>query len=142
MMFPNQPQPESRKGFTLLELILVLVILVVLASVTVRVFSNTRKSSMIRIAKTEVGNIRTAIDQYEIEMGQYPSNLEELVKKPSGDDGSMWSGPYIEQVKKDPWNNDYRLKAPGTHNTDTFDLWSVGPDGQEGTDDDIGNWNL
>jgi general secretion pathway protein G len=84
---------------------------------------------------------KSAIQMYRLDTRQYPSDLEELITKPS--DAALanrWGGPYMDKIAKDPWENDYRFAAPGKHNADSFDVWSVGPDGQDGSADDIGNW--
>ena len=71
-----------------------------------------------------------------------PADLKDLVDKPSDSKlAERWHGPYLDRKSPvDPWDNDYKFAAPGKHNTDSFDIWSIGPDGQDGTDDDIGNW--
>jgi general secretion pathway protein G len=129
-------------GFTLMEVLLVLVILVVLASLAVNVFSGTQEKADQRAAAAQVGLYKTAIQMYRFDTKQYPGNLEELVNKP-GDStlANRWGGPYMDKIAKDPWDNDYRFAAPGKHNTEGFDVWSVGPDGQDGSADDIGNWD-
>ena len=133
--------PHNRSGFTLMEVLLVLVILVVLASLAVNVFSGTQAKADQRAAAAQVGLYKTAIQMYRFDTKQYPSDLQELVTKP-GDStlAARWGGPYMDKIAKDPWDNDYRFAAPGKHNSDGFDVWSVGPDGQDGSDDDIGNW--
>ena len=78
-------------------------------------------------------------------MGDYPSTAEglaALIAAPA-DKADRWHGPYVENNKKlplDPWKHDYKYAYPGTHNKDGYDLWSTGPDGVDGTPDDIGNW--
>jgi general secretion pathway protein G len=74
-------------------------------------------------------------------MKKYPAALQELIAKP-GDAAmaSKWGGPYMDKIAKDPWERDFQYVSPGKHNVDSFDVWSNGPDGQDGTADDIGNW--
>jgi general secretion pathway protein G len=128
-------------GFTLMEVLLVLVILVVLASLAVNVFSGTQDKADRSAAAAQVGLYKRAIDLYRLNTRQYPSDLQELVTKPNDATlASRWGGPYMDKIAKDPWDNDYRFAAPGKHNPDSFDVWSVGPDGQDGSADDIGNW--
>jgi general secretion pathway protein G len=132
---------RARGGFTLMEVLLVLVILVVLASLAVNMFTGTQEKADQRAAAAQVGLYKSAINMYRMDTRQYPDGLEALITKPS--DAAMadrWSGPYMDKIAKDPWGNDYRLEAPGKHNADGFDVWSVGPDGQDGSADDIGNW--
>ncbi|QDU55447.1 type II secretion system major pseudopilin GspG [Aeoliella mucimassa] len=132
---------SRREGFTLIELLLVLAILVVLGAMATAIFGGTREKALVDAAKGEIGILKGAVDRYEWHMKEYPSSLEDLINQPSGDNASDWGGPYLDgqEINKDPWNNDYRLAAPGKHN-EKYDLWSLGPDRQDGTDDDIGNW--
>ena len=132
-----------REGFTLIELLLVLAILVVLGSMTVAFFGGTRQKAYRDAARGEIGILAGGVDRYEFDMRNYPSSLDELIKAPSGDTASDWGGPYIKgsEINEDPWGNKYRLAVPGKKNTESYDLWSLGPDGQDGTDDDIGNWD-
>lgn len=81
-----------------------------------------------------------AVESYKEDTDTYPGNLaglKALVVEP--DDVSGWDGPYIPEIPLDPWGNAYRYCSPGIHNPDSYDLWSLGPDGVP-SDDDIGNW--
>ena len=136
-------QRRDRAGFTLIELLFVLAILVVLASMVVTMFSGTQEKALKDAAKGQVGIFKSAVNLYKFHTRNYPSDLSGLTAKPSDANvASRWAGPYLDSAKvpMDPWDRDYRFVAPGKHNPDTFDVWSVGPDGQDGTDDDIGNW--
>ncbi|MFO0790251.1 MAG: type II secretion system major pseudopilin GspG [Pirellulales bacterium] len=136
---------RDRAGFTLIELLLVLAILVVLASMVVTMFSGTQEKALKDAAKGQVGIFKSAINLYKFHTRNYPSDLSALTTKPSDANvASRWAGPYLDagKVPLDPWDRDYRFVAPGKHNADSFDVWSVGPDGQDGTDDDIGNWEI
>ncbi len=84
--------------------------------------------------------IKLAIDQFKTNNGHYPKSLQDLVQQPV--DGKNWRGPYFNPPKLpiDPWGNPYIYGYPGKHNTDGYDLFSAGPDGKPGTDDDIVNW--
>jgi len=85
------------------------------------------------------GGVALALDLYEADNGRYPSSLESLITKPA--EARKWRGPYLKKgVPKDPWGNPYSYKHPGIRNQSMYDLSSVGPDGQEGTEDDIANW--
>ena len=86
------------------------------------------------------GGIKSALGQYKVDNGSYPKSLQDLVQKP--DDATNWHGPYFDPPKLpvDPWGNNYFYNYPGTHNTNAYDLFSAGPDGRIGTEDDIGNW--
>lgn len=135
---------RDRDGFTLMEVLLVLVILVVLASMAVSILGGTQEQAMKDAAKGQVGIFKSAINLYKFHTKEYPETLEGLFLKPDDEKlAERWSGPYIDATKVplDPWDNEYKFVEPGEHNTDTFDVWSVGPDGQEGNEDDIGNWD-
>jgi len=135
------PRRARRAGFTLIEVLLVLIILVIIGSLAVNVFTGTQDKASINAAKSNVGLVRGAIDLYRLDMNKYPAKLDDLWTKPS--DAAVadkWSGPYMEQLKPDPWGNAYQYTAQGKHNTDKYDFWSNGPDGQSGSEDDIGNW--
>jgi general secretion pathway protein G len=133
---------RSRRGFTLMEVLLVLVILVVLASLAVNVFSGTQEKADQRAAAAQVGLYKTAIRMYQFDTKQYPDDLQALITRPSDAKISeRWGGPYMDKISRDPWDNEYRFAAPGKHNPEGFDVWSVGPDGQDGSADDIGNWD-
>ena len=130
-----------RRGFTLLELLLVLVILAVLAALVVPKFAGRSQQARETAAKTDVSSLSTALGTFEIDNGRYPNSDEgiaALSAAPSGLDA--WKGPYLQRpIANDPWGNPYVYKFPGSKNPNGFDLYSFGPDGREGNDD-IGNW--
>ena len=133
----------TRAGFTLMEVLLVLVILVILASLAISTYRGVQNRALKNAAKTKVGMVASQIDVYQLDMRSFPATLRDLIDKPSDPRmADRWSGPYLKDsaALRDPWENDIRYAAPGKHNTDSFDVWSVGPDGQDGTQDDIGNW--
>jgi general secretion pathway protein G len=131
-----------QRGFTLIELLLVLVILAVLAVIVVPKFAGRTEDARKTAARTQVSAISSAIRMFEVDVGRYPSNeegLHALMEAPGNAKG--WRQPYLEQaLGDDPWGNPYGYKMPGTHNPSGFDVYSIGPDGTEGSDDDIGNW--
>lgn len=135
-----------RKGFTLLEILLVVGLLALLAAFAIPNFitqGEEAKKKMVRAAIGPNGTITQAIDMYKFNTGQYPEELKYLVEKPRDDDvAKKWTGPYIKDLAmlKDPWDNDYMYQAPGQRNQDGIDLWSKGADGRDGTEDDINNW--
>ena len=133
---------RRRDGFTLMEVLLVLIILVVLASLSVGIFTGTRKKANEQAARAQIGALETPIDTFHMHCNQYPGSLSDLRQSPSDTAiASSWGGPYLKKaVGADPWGNQYQYVTPGKHNTDTYDIWSHGPDGQAGTEDDIGNW--
>ncbi len=93
----------------------------------------------IAAAKTQIVNFKTAINLFREESGHFPRNLDDLVVQPK--DFTNWQ-PYLDTktVPLDPWQHPYIYRFPGRHNTNSFDLISLGPDGREGTEDDIKNW--
>ncbi|HAK97239.1 MAG TPA: type II secretion system protein GspG [Planctomycetes bacterium] len=136
---------ESRRrgGFSLIELLLVLVILATLAALVVTKFAGRSKQAKVTAAETEVSRLETALDAFEIDVGRYPTSqegLRALYDQPGN--AESWKGPYLKRgIPMDPWRNEYIYEYPGRYNQDGFDLHSPGPDGQDGTDDDIKNWS-
>jgi len=132
---------NARAGFTLIELLLVMVIIAILAAIVVPTFVGRSQQARITRAKADIANLGTCLHAVEIDTGSYPATLDGLVTAPSSN-AEDWHGPYIQGgVPNDPWKHPYVYKYPGQHNTGSFDLSSMGPDGQEGTDDDIDNWS-
>jgi general secretion pathway protein G len=86
------------------------------------------------------GGIKSALDQYKVDNGDYPKSIQDLVKK--SDDAKNWRGPYFDppRIPIDPWGNNYIYEFPGKHNPTGYDLYSAGPDGKPGDNDDIANW--
>lgn len=130
-----------RRGFTLIELLLVMVILLVLAGLVVPKFTNRTKEAKNTAARTDISNLSTALDAFEVDNGRYPTNdegLNSLVNFAST--GSSEARSYINKIPVDPWGNSYIYQNPGSHNALGFDLSSYGPDGREGGGDDLTNW--
>ena len=130
------------RGFTLIELLLVLVILGVLAAIVVPKFAGRTEQARQAAAKTQISSFATVLDAYEVDNGFYPkgkSGLNDLVQ--ASRDAKNWRGPYLKEVPKDPWGNDYVYECPGKNNPTSYDVSSMGPDGQMGTEDDINNWS-
>jgi general secretion pathway protein G len=133
----------SAAGFTLLELLVVMVIIGLLAGyVGPRYFAQVGKSQ-IKTARAQIDALEKALDQYRLDTGHYPTmeqNLVALVVRPSAE--SRWDGPYLKKnVPQDPWGNPYVYRIPGQNGE--FDLLSYGKDGQPGGADeaaDITNW--
>lgn len=134
---------RSPKGFTLLELLVVMVIIGLLAGyVGPRFFSQIGKSE-VNTARAQIDAFEKALDQYRLDVGRYPASeqgLAALMQAPAG--VSRWAGPYLKKaVPADPWGQPYQYRQPGEHGE--FDLLSWGADGKpggEGIDADIGNW--
>ena len=136
-----------RRGFTLLEILVVLAIIGLLVGLAVNNVGKILGGGQESIAKIFVNDsIKTSLVRYRIDLGDFPSTaegLEALVNAPSGR-ADRWKGPYIDakggKLPVDPWNSPYVYRYPGTQNKGGYDVFSKGPDGAEGTADDIGNW--
>jgi general secretion pathway protein G len=134
---------HERSAFTLIELLLVLVILGVLAAIVVPRFTGQGEKAKKDAARTGISGISTGLRMFETQCGRFPSTdegLQALVEQPG--DLKGWSGPYLEttSVPNDPWGKPYQYRYPGQHNTKGYDLWSYGPDMNDGGGDDIDNW--
>jgi general secretion pathway protein G len=137
---------HQRTGaFTLMEIMIVVVIIGILAATIIPQFGSTKHEAKVGAAKANVAELESALERFNIHMDRYPTSdegLRVLVESPTGDD-KKWRGPYIKQLRNDPWGNPYQYRAPGVHHTTTFDLWSRGADGADGGEGDgadIGNW--
>ncbi|MFA5794825.1 MAG: type II secretion system major pseudopilin GspG [Candidatus Brocadiia bacterium] len=135
---------KNEKGFTLIELLLVAVIIAILASVVVGNFVGQEKKVYDARVKADFATISTALDLYSLDNGMFPSTeqgLKALIEKPSSTPvPSNWTKRYLVNDPDDPWKKEYKYRYPGEHNKDRFDIWSTGPDGKDGTEDDVGNW--
>lgn len=132
---------DNKKGFTLIELMLVVIIIGVLVSMVVPRLAGRSEEARIAAAKADINaNISVALDLFELDNGKYPTTdegLPALRAKPGS--ASNWKGPYLKKEPVDPWGKKYIYRSPGEHNPD-YDLYSYGPDGKEGGSDDITNW--
>lgn len=131
---------KRNSGFTLIEILIVVIILGILASLVVPRLAGRTEEARREAARSDIeGGIALALDLYEADNGRYPAGLDDLVTKPS--DSNKWKGPYLKKgVPKDPWGHPYQYRFPGTQNPAIYDLVSAGPDGQEGNEDDVTNW--
>jgi general secretion pathway protein G len=141
--FRTSPSDKAARGFTLLELLVVMVIIGLLAAyVAPRYFSQVGRSE-VRSAQAQVASLRNALDAYRLDVGSYPTTeqgLAALSARPQG--ATRWNGPYLQRaVPPDPWGRPYQYRSPGQHGE--YDLLSLGKDGQPGGSDeaaDIASW--
>jgi general secretion pathway protein G len=133
-----------QKGFTLVELMVVLLVLVMLATIAApRVTKYLRKAKQ-QTAKVQVEALSSAVEEFHLDLGRYPTTEEAmsaLVQAPA--EAGSWDGPYIKKRESltDPWGRPYLYRRPGQHGD--FDVYSYGADGKEGgegDDRDVGNW--
>ena len=138
----TQKQRRRVAPFTLIEVVVVIVILVTLASVATPMYMNYIKKSKIATAKTQIKLLDDALQQYKLDVGTYPSDLQGLME--NIDQSEKWDGPYIKpRVPLDPWGGEYQYIFPGEHGE--FDIYSFGADGQEGGEGEYAdqtNWEL
>lgn len=137
----RQYAASGEQAFTLVEMLLVLVILATLAAIVVPKFAGRTEQAKITAAQTQIANLEIVLDAFEVDNGMYPKSdgLKDLVEQPSY--AKNWRGPYISEVPVDPWGNPYVYQYPGKNNPRGFDLYSMGPDGRSGGNDDITNWS-
>lgn len=161
---------SRRSGFTLVELLIVMAILVLLVSLVGPRLLGSKQKADINSVKTQIGMFQSALERFAVDMNKFPSTeegLAALVTRPSEDgtessssdsestdtassdsdssesSGSAWDGPYLkaETLPSDPWGKQFSYEYPPTHNKINLpDIWSFGPDGQENTEDDIVSW--
>ena len=132
-------------GFTLIELMLVIVIIGTLAALVVPQFTGRADQARSTAARADImSNLPLALDLYELDNGDFPSSeqgLKALKEKPTMVPlPKNWHGPYLKKKPTDPWGNPYTYVSPGSHNKDDYDIYSLGKDGVEGGGDDINNW--
>ena len=148
MRSPALPRLRRQRGFTLIEIMVVVVIIGLLAAVIVPNMMGNVDKARIAKAKQDIQAIQTALTMFKLDNFVYPTTemgLKALTHKPDSPLIKNWRpGGYLQSLPKDPWQNEYQYVRPGTHNSE-FDLLSYGADGQtggEGNDADIGSWNL
>ena len=130
---------NASRGFTLIEIMVVMVILGLLVAIVAPNIMGRSDQAKVTVAETQLSNIANALDLYRLDNSQYPSTqqgLEALVSKPSGNpEPKNWNPDgYLKSVPEDPWGAEYQYVSPGTEGP--YDLYSYGSDGQEGGDGD------
>ena len=127
---------RNNSGFTLLELLLVMAILVVLASLSTFAILNIQRGALQKNAFLQIKMLEDACTMYKLNVGSFPNELNDLYTNPSGITKSQWGGPYIKTpVPKDPWQRDYNYGKDEVN--DRVTITSAGPDGQAGSEDDV-----
>jgi general secretion pathway protein G len=138
------PRPAAARGFTLIEILVVLVIIGVLAALIAPNVLERASDAKVTAARTDVGSLMQALKIYKLDNGRFPTNeqgLESLVRKPTaGPIPPNWK-PYLDKLPKDPWGQPYQYMNPGVKGE--IDVFSFGADGQaggEGANAEIGSW--
>ncbi len=138
-------RPLRNTGFTLIEIMVVVIVLAILAATIVPKFTGATQEAKVSSALSDIKNLENALERYYLRLDRYPTageGLRVLVDPPSRD-ADKWRGPYIAELRPDPWGNEYQYRSPGIHGSKTFDLWSWGADGVEGGEEfdaDVTNW--
>jgi general secretion pathway protein G len=140
-------QPAGERGFTLIEIMVVVVIIGLLAAVIVPQVVDKVDEARVARAKQDIASLETALTMFRLDNSKYPTTdqgVTALVAQPTDTSIRHWRpGGYLKRVARDPWENDYQYVYPGTHGNE-YDLYSLGADNQpggEGTSADIGNWD-
>lgn len=136
---------QRQGGFTLLEIMVVIVILGILASMVVPNLMSKKDQADRQKAVSDIVALENALDMYKLDNSRFPTTeqgLEALVTKPQSEPEprNYKEDGYIRRLPQDPWGNAYQLMSPGEHGK--IDVFSPGLDGEAGSDDDIGNWNM
>ncbi len=132
--------PAAARGFSLIEILIVLVLIGVVAGMVARNVAGGRQKGLYNVAKSQVQQLSGKIEEYALDAGSPPERLDALVSQPG--DSSNWNGPYAkEKDLKDPWGTQMQYRYPGEHGD--YDIWTFGSDKKEGGEKyakDFGNW--
>lgn len=146
----RQQSRHRRSGFTLLEVLLVLAILGVIAAMVVPQLLGRQQEAMIKAARSSIKGLEDSAKLYAVDHdGEYPQGstetVYEMLLNPIDERTGQNRTPYLEKIPMDPWGNPFNYEYPATGNRQTMSggpaIWSLGPDKQDGTDDDVTNWN-
>lgn len=145
MLMKLQPAAARQSGFSLIEIIVVVVVLSILAATIIPRFVGTTHDARVSAARSSIAELEAALERFYIHLDRYPTNEEGLgvLVDPPSADAHRWRGPYIRILRPDPWGHPYQYRSPGLRHPTSFDLWSRGADGVDGGDGqgaDIGNW--
>jgi len=138
---------RRERGFTLIEIMVVVVIIGLLAAVIVPTVVSKVDEARVAKAKEDIQSLETGLTEYRLDNSTYPTTdqgLQALVKKPNDSSVTHWHGPYVQRIVKDPWGHAYHYVYPGTHGQ-PYDLYTLGANDQpggKGDDATIGNWNI
>lgn len=134
---------KKNRGFTLIELMLVIIIIGVLVAMVAPRLAGKSQQGKLAAAQADINaHLSAALDLFEVDNGRYPTTEEGLAALRTAPSAApRWKGPYLKRpVPPDPWRKPYVYRSPGQHNREDYDLFSYGPDGVEGGQDDITNW--
>lgn len=139
----KQNYTTAQAGFTLLEVMVVIVIIGLMATIIIPNIMGSKDKADKQKASADISVLDNGLEMYRLDNDNYPTSdqgLKALVEKPDIDPvpTNYREGGYIRRLPKDPWAHEYKLHNPGKHSM--IDIFSLGPDGKEGTSDDIGNW--
>lgn len=135
---------RRKSGFTLIELVVVIVIVAILAAIVLPRFMGRTEDAKITATIANIRSFKTQLELYSTDTGHPPTTSQGLMVLVSNPGVKGWNGPYLKDVSavpKDTWDHDFVYKQPGDNGRD-YDVVSPGPDGQLGTADDIQSWNL
>jgi general secretion pathway protein G len=127
---------RNRMGFTLIELMIVVIIIAALAAMVAPRLVERADEAKTKIAAADLKSLDTALKLYRLDVGSYPTTEQGLNALMS----TAGKGPYLERKPLDPWGRLYQYRYPGVHNVRGYDLFSLGSDGKEGSSDNITNW--
>lgn len=148
----NHKRNRRSGGFTLVEVLVVMAILVLLAGLVAPRILGSKKKANIQTVTTQIGGFKSALERYALDIDAFPTSeqgLQALITEPEADEEgntggkSKWDGPYLnsDALPTDPWGNEYQYEYPPTHGKgNSPEIWSFGPDGEDDTEDDIVSW--
>jgi len=130
----TQSIKKNASAFTMIEIMVVIIIIGILAATIVPQFIGTTFDAKVSAAKGHLAELESAVERFYVTMDRYPTadeGLKVLVEAPT-DDAKNWRGPYIKELRNDPWGNPYQYRYPGTKHATSYDIWSRGADGADG----------